>query len=163
MDKLISKSIHSLFSEKDIQAVLPNIPIYTYEELKNKTINDLLPASIILYQDTKNMGHWTAVFLDRNRKINFFDSYGYPPDYQLAFSRYNRLYDQKYLSNIIKDHNIIYNDIRLQKKISSNTCGRWVVMRLLMKELTSREFSKLFIKQKFPPDWYICCLTLFAK
>ena len=120
MDDFIKNQKKALFSESDIKKVLPDIPIYTYEELANLNINDLLPASIILYQDTKNSGHWVCINIDQKKCLNFFDSYGYAPDEQLEFSRYNKLYNEPYLTKMILSSGlpIKWNKKRLQMRSS---------------------------------------------
>lgn len=165
MDNFIKKQKKELFSESDIRKVLPDVSIFTYEELKEMSINDLAPECIILYQDTKNSGHWTCLNIDDNKCINFFDSYGYAPDEELDFSRYNKLYNDRYLSRIIINSGlpIKWNDRRLQIMGDSNTCGRFVCLRLLMKEIPLKIFVDMFLNQQHRPDYYATALTMFIK
>jgi hypothetical protein len=165
MDNFIKIQKKALFSESDIKKVLPHVPIYTYEELADKTIDDLYPECIILYQDTKTSGHWTCLNIDENNCINFFDSYGYAPDEELEFSRYNKLYNDKYLTRIIIESGlpVKWNKKRLQIMSDANTCGRFICLRLLMKEISLEKFAKMFLGQQHKPDYYATALTMFIK
>lgn len=69
--------------------------IIMYEDLRNvDNIEDVLinDCCIILYQNTKNNGHWVVLnkrYSDETPIFEFFDSYGGAPDSQLKYSDYN--------------------------------------------------------------------------
>ena len=116
---------------------------------------------IILYP-VKNSthGHWTCVFLNPNdRKIYFFDSYGYVPDDQLGFMSKKAMKhfnprDFMYLTKLLykassEGKEIDYNQYQFQADDPGvTTCGYWCLARLSFRNLTTDEFHDLFYKQK---------------
>lgn len=143
--------------------------IFLYEELKDmKSIDYLItnhnrkagkrgmegvqPPSylpcILLYPIDKNMGHWTSIIRVDNDKIEFFDPFSIKPDDQLQFS-YKKV--PPYLSKLISRSNydiVQTSTIQLQKLDRNiNTCGRWVVMRVICwidYKITLSKFIKVF-------------------
>jgi hypothetical protein len=139
-------------SNFDIAKLLNNkIKIVTYSEIANyKTIDELLKPYnqiIILYESSKNMGHWCACW-KKGKMIHMFDSYGLFIDDELKFVK-NKTFKEKsnqdypYLTKLIYDskYELDYNDHRLQRFSSGiSTCGRWCVLRLLNKNLSTDAF-----------------------
>ena len=86
----IIKLVHKALSDSDIRAILgENTKIIKYSELSSyRDLDDLLPNLldyiIILYEDSPNAGHWTAL-LKYNNIFEFFDPYGLIPDKELAW------------------------------------------------------------------------------
>jgi hypothetical protein len=139
----IDENIPIPMGDHDIHKYLPNARIFTYPQLAPyEDIEDLLPTNntyfIVLYLDSPNTGHWTAV-LRYDNKIENFDSYGNAPDTPLKWQSKDRLaglgqYDE-YLKKLYNstDLKVVYNDIAYQdeKDRSISTCGRHVVNRIL--------------------------------
>jgi hypothetical protein len=166
MDKLITEASKQMFSELDLKKVLPDVPLYLYEELADLTLDDLLPCCILLYQDEKYVGHYVAINEEPDGSIGFFDSCGFAPDEELKYMRYNKIHDRPYLSAILNNSGkkIKWSKAKLQKlKGSSNCCGRYVALRLLMRNVPLEQFTSLFANQKMKPDWYATALTMFIK
>lgn len=136
-------------SDTDLERYFPETNHYKnnvikYSDLKNyKNIDELLPTDrsykIILIENKYNSGHWTAV-MRYGDTYEAFDSYGCNPSTELKFinSIIKRLLgeDRDYLGallNTIKSGKVVYNRKKLQKlKYGSATCGRWVILRILM-------------------------------
>lgn len=143
-------------SDKDIMRLLRGkANIMTYQELqKYNSLDDALGphgALVLLYTTKNNYGHWVCVFRVNKDTVEFFDSYGYSPDDQLNFipqyfrernyGRYPHLTALLYESG----YNIVYNEYQLQdEKKGVNTCGRWCVLRILMKDVPQKKFSEYF-------------------
>lgn len=149
-------------SESDIQKICGcPVPILSYLQLKNyKTIeqvlNNPLKAVVLLYEWKKNYGHWVLLFQSRINRIEFFDSYGYKPDDESewipkAYWKWN------YLSQLLADASengweIEYNNYILQNRDNKSiaTCGRWVGMRLRLKNWDLDSFAKRFLQTSNP-------------
>ena len=91
--------------------------------------------------------HWTALFLDINRKgIYYFDSYGYKPEVEI------KLLIEK-LKNQLKDFginvNYEYNNIRHQYKNSE--CGMYC-LHFIITMLTTNKNFKTFYKKILKDD-----------
>ena len=155
-------------SGKDIMDICKNnTEIVPYHELKAyNSIEDLLQAQgsvILLYELRANFGHWVCLYYDKNKTLNFFDSYGMKPDEELKYASYNLTEGRPYLTLLLEKYKgkFIYNDKRLQVfKNHVNTCGRWVAIRILTKDkYTMKEFQDLFKTFKNNGDFYVSALT----
>ena len=164
MDKLITDAEEVDLSKEDILEITNNgCDVVVYHNLGNyNTLKDLLGekgAVILLYETKENFGHYTALFIDRNKQLEFFDSYGFAPDQELNYAKYD---DTPYLTNLLNKYkgNVIHNITNLQKFARDvNTCGRWTATRIRMKDLTADEFSKLWKTKFYNPDFFISALT----
>jgi len=183
MNKIIDKLINKINNTEDdddleldsigddnIKQVLPDCKIYTYNELKNKKIDDILPSNksycIILYQNTPNSGHWTCL-LRKNNIIEYFDSYGGKIDEPLKWiskeKNLNLGIDKPFLSDMLKNSKYIFNyndfDFQSQKNHEISTCGRWCILRLLLykySDIMIKDFQKIIqtIKKKLKKSSY---------
>jgi len=142
--------------------------IITYSDLrKYNNIEYLINLSkfiILLYQHTDiNYGHWCTFFINKNNSIEFFDSYGIMPDYELRFAdnyfrKENNLLLPHLTALLMKSkRNIEYNNYIFQGK-KSRTCGLWVVCRCLFYKKNIDEFYNLF-KNEIDKDDFL--LKLF--
>ncbi len=123
---------------------------------KYKDINELIDpysACFILYETKPNFGHWCCITL-HNTELEFFDSYSGFPDSQLEYIP-QEFKDQSYqnypyLLRLMSDkstcqYKLSYNEFPFQKlDNSTKDCGRWCVLRVLLKELSLKDFKKLF-------------------
>lgn len=120
------------------------------------TIDELLypyDACIILYvfQNKPSIfGHWVLIH-KRGKELEYFDSYGKFIDYPLKEvpDKLKKLTNQNYahLSKLLinSPYRIQYNDYKFQDSDPNiKTCGRYVALRLLLKELSLKKFEKLF-------------------
>jgi len=136
--KKIEKVATTPLDNFQLNDYLPNVPIITYNELqKYNSIEQILPHNnsyaVILYQNSENSGHWTALFRKDNN-IYFFCSYGSKVDEPLNWiskKENNKLgINAPYLSILLNKTKmpVYYNKISHQdedRRVS--TCGRFVV------------------------------------
>lgn len=136
-------------SDSDILGLLKT-RVVTYSELGNyNNIEDLFinDSVVILYQPRK-IGHWVCIVRNKNL-ISYFDSYGRLPDYPKYLSNYNTnpYYITKLLLNSDPKYTIEYNNYDLQEQDHMTaTCGRHVIVRILMKDKNINEYYKFMKK-----------------
>tara|TARA_R110002073_G_scaffold6027_1_gene36328 strand:+ start:3459 stop:3980 length:522 start_codon:yes stop_codon:yes gene_type:complete len=167
MDKLISDAEEVDLSKEHILQITNNeCDVVVYHNLgEYNSIQDLLGekgAVILLYETKQNFGHWVALFYtnDARNEIEFFDSYGFAPDEELDYAKYD---DTPYLTKLMMKSNIhfIYNKVRLQTYAEDmNTCGRWTSTRIRMRNTPINEFVRLFKnKGRYGGDWMVSAMT----
>lgn len=163
--ELISKAL----SDSDIRQALNNdVNIVKYSELKNmKNIDELLrnDRAVILFELKKNDGHWCSVVRNKERII-FTDSYGMFPENEIDYIpvsfKYVSKQDRGYLLKLLYNQNlpVHFSQYRLQKLENGiNTCGRYCVIRCIMKELNEDEFAKMLKSSEYSPDELVSILT----
>ncbi len=157
----INKTVSQSISETDIMNYFGyNVKndIITYSQLDEyKSIEELLPESkswkIILIEEKEYFGHWVLI-LRYNNTIEFFNSYGTSPSYELDLipDKQNEILgqDEKYLNKLLNialgKFKIIYNKKRFQRLENNiNTCGRWVILRIIMLENFNMDLNKFII------------------
>lgn len=126
------------------------INVVVYEDLKDmvsQELYNLMPLAI-LYQINKNEGHWTLLH-KVPEGIEFFDPYGYKPDTEFKELVWQQPhYLAKLLLKLYETIPINYNQYAFQKKIVDvNTCGRWVILRKKLGNLTLDQFAKLIASE----------------
>lgn len=148
-------------SENDILRLIDGkANLMTYNQLqKCKTLDEALgkdKALVLLYEVAPNYGHWTCVF-DRNGTIEVFDSYGMYPDDEIDFvpKQFKKLNYKKlrYLSKLLYESKkrIEYNEVPLQSDEEGiSTCGRWVIVRLIYRDVPQNKFADFFKKYDDP-------------
>lgn len=149
---------------QDIEKICEGkVRVISYHELEGiQSIQQLLEpygAVILLYETKQNFGHYTALFFDKNKNLEFFDSYGFAPDQELKYATYD---NTPYLSNLLKKYQgkIIYNNEDLQKWARDvNTCGRWCASRIRFRNLSATEFKNLFKNKYYNPDFFVSAIT----
>lgn len=121
-------------------------------------------AAIILYETKPQYGHWVAFFRSGPHEVEFFDSYGFPPDSELQFvpksmGCYPRLEELCRKAGFT----CIYNKCKLQSDSSHvSTCGRWASVRVSMRKIKLEDFIGLFTKTALPPDDYLTHMTMLV-
>jgi hypothetical protein len=91
-----------------------------------------------LIETKYNYGHWVCI-LRYGDTIEYFNSYGFAPSYDLDIINNNvnnELGQNEKWLNIIfdnsKQYNIIYNKLKFQEKIDGiNTCGKHILFRII--------------------------------
>jgi hypothetical protein len=158
-------------SDLDVMRLVQNkAKVLTYGDLANfDTLDEVLEpygSIFLLYEAKPNFGHWCCVFKMEDNTIEFFDPYGGFPDTQLDYipEYFRKVSGQYYphLSALLYEspYNLTYNEHKFQKHGPNiNTCGRWCALRMALKDLTLKQFSKLF-KTKYS-DYLATLLTLF--
>ncbi len=167
MEKIVNEFIKHPLSDADIMNIcngkanlVLNSNLYKYKTLDKLTYP--YGACILLYdKDDGSPGHWCCITKNKYG-YEYFDSYGYYPDYVLQ-----QIGGKSYLLNIISNtkENVYYNKTKLQKSRSNvSTCGRYVGMRVLLKDMPLHKFTGMLTKNKYyDADYYITILTLFAE
>lgn len=176
-------------SDIDIEKCLPfEVNLYHYSALKNlDNLFDLLhPNNVcVIYFETgrtddgARFGHWTALGIAPKSKsiksktdlpvsINYFNSYGTIPDdeklnidetYQQISNQSENILTQL-LADAADSIDIEYNEEPLQKKGSEvNTCGRFCVVRLMLKDFPLDVVQKFLRLPGSTPDEKVCMIT----
>ena len=94
---------------------------------------------VLLPSDHSNVGHFVALLGKAKGYIEYFSSLG-----ESAEKEQQRLDTDKTLLHILGKR-YIYNTKKLQQgKFSIQSCGMWVLARVLLPDLKLREFQQLF-------------------
>lgn len=157
MEKIFLEYEKSIaLSNFDIMKLLENkINLVLYPDIsKYDTIDDLLGkygACVILYMSAKNFGHWCCIFKLCPHKLEFFDPYGTFVDDELVNIpkkfRIESGQEYPYLSHLMYEspYKLTYNQYKFQKTGKGiNTCGRWCVLRLKLRNMCLEEFQEYF-------------------
>lgn len=144
-------------SEDDIRNLVPNVRIFSYDQLNNMKrssdlVNNKYPKAAVLYLTGPNYGHWIGVKKHKNT-IQFFDPYGCFIDSQqnqiekiagkgfLQRSNQTKNKMKQLLANGPEE--IHYSEYKLQKlKPGINTCGRWV-SNFLASQFNVDQYAKI--------------------
>ena len=130
-------------------------------------IDDILvnDSAVILYEKRPKNGHWVCLvrYVDNESRptIEFFDSYGlFPDDEKRHISKsflkqsgqqYNKIAELLY--NARHRYIIEFNDNRLQRwSPSISTCGRHVISRIVLKNLSNEEYNRFMKSFHLSPD-----------
>jgi len=153
-------------SNDDINAILdPDTKIWTYPDFaRMNSIDeafDSLGRCIFLFlTESKNSGHWCGMW-KRRGAIHYFDSYGLPPEAPREWLTQRQLValgeGEPYLMRLLEASGmpVYYNKVQYQKdRADVATCGRWVITRLIFKDLSDAAFHKLVKKSGVDPDTF---------
>lgn len=109
------------------------------------------------FYETTHAGHF-ILLINHEHSIEHFDSYGLGIDEELAITHENPFLKQ--LLNASKKE-IINNTTKLQRfKENINTCGRWVVARILLHHLSLEKFIEEVTNLGYPNDESVTLLTM---
>ncbi len=183
-NKVTKKQLSYSLTREDLERCLPfECPVYHYKELKNfNTIDEMLRINdcCILFIETmrkKNnfTGHWCCVcrspssYNPDESAIVFFDSYGsmvdsvkkdIPDDYlEMSDQLENTLSKLMLMTN----NNLEYNEYKFQKigrpGFPINVCGRYVLLKLLSKDIPLINFQNFMKSKPVAPDMKTVILT----
>ena len=167
MEKIVKQFLKHPLSDTDILNICNHEAnlVLNSQIKKYSTIEDLVRpynACIILYdKKDKSPGHWSCI-TKSNDIYEFFCPYGFKPDYVLKY-----LGGNSYLTELIKRSElpVIYNSYKLQKETKNvNTCGRYVGMRVLLKDVNLDKFVDMLVNNKcYDSDFFITVLTMFCE
>lgn len=159
-------------SNTDINEILePDTKVFAYPEFASmNTIEeafDELGRCIFLFlTESENMGHWVCMFLRKDGSIEYWDSYGEKPEAQRAWVSKEKLKElgesEPYLWDLLKKsgRKVYYNTHAYQSdKNDVNTCGRWVVARLICKDASNLQFYNIVKKSGYKPDDWVALFT----
>lgn len=155
IDEFLEKEKAQPLSDDDVLALVKgraNV-IRIIDLDKYHSIDEMLypyDQCILLYESKPHYGHWCCL-TKYGDSLEFFDSYGGFPDEQLDYIDKDFAHesgqDNKYLTQLLLEcpYTLSYNDHVFQKmdpKIA--TCGKWVAVRCMLKELPLEVFKDLF-------------------
>jgi hypothetical protein len=139
-------------SNDDINAILdPDTKILSYPDFAtmeniDQAFDQLGRCVFLFLTQSPTVGHWMCLF-KRKGHIEYFDSYGGKPDSQRSWLSKEKLEEldeeEPLLIPLLKrsGYKVFYNTYPYQKdKDDINTCGRWVVARLILKDLDNLQF-----------------------
>lgn len=169
-EKLKKIKAYSL-SNEDIQSVLsPDTRILSYPDFANMTnIDEAFDSEgrcvFLFLTQSKTSGHWLCMF-KRGGDIEYFDSYGEKPEAQREWLSDQQLDElgqgEPYLWNLLKSsrRRVFYNKYQYQiDRQNVNDCGRWVIARLLNKDLNNTAFHNMVMKSGMKPDDWVSLYT----
>jgi hypothetical protein len=145
-------------SNKDLEEIVDNkAKIVLYPNLiKYETINEVLGktgACFLLFEAKPSYGHWCCLFKQNKNTIEFFNPYGGFPDNSLDYIPLhfrkitNQLYPILSILLIQSPYNLTYNEYAFQRKSKDiKTCGYHCAVRLLLRNLTLKEYKKYLDK-----------------
>jgi hypothetical protein len=141
--------------------------LYKYRNIEALCINKY-NGFILLYQRTAYTGHYMCLFLDSNRDLHVFDSYGIALDQELDYLSYWKESGQTiFLKDLVREYinrsrrQLFVNKIQYQPRGSwSNTCGSWALVRLKFNYLTDKQFSELFNYSNINKDFMVLLINL---
>ncbi len=172
MELLVKRAQSDELSGADINRMLRgSCPIIPYSKLSQyNNIDDVLgpnQCAVILYEMIENEGHWTCIFRNKKGRLVFYDSLGYPMDSELVFvNKYRKKNDmpteQKELTRLVGNEKVISNTESVQEdKANISTCGRFSVMRLLLRDLSNKQFNDIFMNDEdYKPDFFATLVTM---
>jgi hypothetical protein len=156
LEDIVKQFRNKALSDKDlIKLVDGKAKVIIYDKLhKYQNLDQLLEpygAVFLLYLFKPNYGHWTAVIKRTPHIVEYFDSFGKPPDEVLEhIPREFRLKTHQnhcFLSKLFWEspYSIEYNDYHFQKYDKNiKTCGRFAALRVIFRHLTLNKFAKIF-------------------
>lgn len=175
MNKTLKKLEGTSLSGRDIINLCGGkVKVVVYDELNRyNSIDELLEpydSVILLYRSSENFGHWCGINKIKKNTVEFFDPYGLMVDAELGWNtdRVNTKLNQEHtvLSNLLLNskYNIDYNEHKFQSmKDNVNTCGRWCVIRTILKDISLEDFAKLFKSRNVDNDLLVTYLTMNLK
>jgi len=149
--------------------LLPYEMLRTYDSLEQ--VLSEKGSVTILYETSKNYGHWVVILDKGNRNIEFYDPYGLAPDQELNYDNdyHLRLHGGElipHLTMLIQSggYKVEYNKEQLQKYLPDvNTCGRYCALRVRFKDISMNKFNDLLTKNKhYNPDFWVSALTILV-
>jgi hypothetical protein len=157
--------------DDDIRKILGNdIKIITYPMLgKMRNIDEAFDKNgrcIMLYlTHDEHSGHWVCM-LNRGKEIEYFDSYGEPPEEPLGDVPRGKLQQMDesspYLTALLRKSGkrVTYNHHAFQKTAGDiNTCGRHAVVRCLYAQYPLSKYKKVMDSTGMSPDNFVSALT----
>jgi hypothetical protein len=157
-------------TDEDINKILGGTVIMTYPELQDVSrIEDIFDKdgrSVLLFlTEDETTGHWTGL-IRSEKMIEYFDPYGSAPDADRKWLSKNKLKEldeeKPMLTKLLRASHmkVYFNTYAFQSdRQDINTCGRWVVARLLHRKKTLREFYNMVKKSGMKPDDFVSALT----
>jgi hypothetical protein len=126
-------------------------------------------SCLLLYLTDENYGHFCCLNKINKNEVEFFDPYGIFVDNEFEDFEIDEHFNKKknqdrnYLSYLMykSPYKLSYNEHQFQKKNDDiKTCGRHCGIRMLLKHMPLKEYSKLMFKNGYgDPDTFVTILT----
>ena len=135
----------------------PGTHIFMEHELVGKNRSWMVGSTgayIMLYEfPGKAMGHWICGWAQPDGSVHHFDPYGKPP---------NCYIQKKTYLNVLQEGKYTYSHIDFQgHNRSIDTCGRHCLVRLMFRDHTDQEYSRL-VHRNGNADEVVTLMTLHA-
>ena len=169
--------INYSITNTDIEKYLVNPNIVKYGDLSNmNSVDDLFNDDcyvIILIESEENSGHWVTCMRYDDGAIEQFDSYGGKIDSEMKYISSDKKLklgeENNELGDLLHGEKTVVSKYRFQKLSPDvDTCGKWVLLRLLMfilGKMKINQFTKWFkllkIKEGCSNDELVCRLVTF--
>ena len=167
IDKAQAKELTGSDIDRMLRGQAPILPYSSLERYDN--IDDVLgpnSCAVFLYEMIPKQGHWVCMFRDQNGQLIFYDSLGYKMDDELNFvNKYRKDEDlpkfSKELTRLTSPEKVVSNTLPIQEDEENiSTCGRYCVMRLLLRDLSNDDFNRIFTgDDDYSPDFFITLIT----
>lgn len=162
----VTKVEHEPLAFSDLRRMLgkdaKDTNLILYEQLQTMTLVDFLkhPAIIILiHQQGQKVGHFFVILI-KNYTIEHFDPYGYDLNNLFRITQQSPILLKKMYNESKKK--IIVNSIKFQTlNKNMDTCGRWCVGRIKLKERDLKQFQKFMNQTIQSNDAKITWITYF--
>lgn len=157
-------------SNEDITNILGDTRILTYPELDDlasweDAFDEDGRCVLLFLTEDQSTGHWIGLLRNANT-IEYFDPYGEAPEETKQWLPEEKLrmldQEQPYLTRFLRSTKceVYCNLYQFQEdKANINTCGRWVVSRLLLRRKTLKQFYDAIKKSGMKPDDFVSALT----
>lgn len=129
----------------EVYASLHTLPVFTRVYAANRLPNSIsIPCGIVVNTDPdfKPGSHWVAIYIDKFRNGEYFDSYGLPPFVS---------HHQQFLRSNCK--RLVYNTVEMQS-LNSDVCGQYCLLYLYFRAhaRSLADFQKLFSQNTLEND-----------
>ena len=173
MDQLI-KSIYrvDLNLQEMRQLTRNNASIVLYDNLTiNDNILDVIGKTrlcVLLFptQSGSPNGHYLGIMsYPEINTVLHWDSYGLGVEQEMRYSTSRHVQSntlgQLYQKFRNQGGKVIFNTYRYQQMLPNvNTCGRFVVIRLMFSKLTEYQFARMMLNQHNSPDYMVTMMTM---
>jgi len=170
-DDIVREAKSEDLTGTEVLELFPNqLGFLLYERLYEfNNLLDVLQGKdgvIILYQYTKYQGHYCLLMRHKNGDVEWFDSLGYQPDYELKYMPYDK---EPQLSTLIRRYEnsggkVVINKNKFQRDTDNiSTCGRHCIVRYAFREMNLTEYTVFLKTTKIGYDNLVTIMTLIIK
>ena len=152
-------TLNNPYSNLDIAHLInnDNLKIHDITTIKANMIDDMFKTqsyAVVYYNNPHSqIGHWVVCIKLNDNTVEIFNPAGTRSGYSL--------YDKKLKVMFMRvGYHVMFNKKNLQDGPESQTCGRWVIARILGRHTPLPLWLKLFIKKGVKPDDMI--MKMFA-
>ena len=151
MQGFLNRKRQEPMSLEELQELLPDFASVQYDKL-DRPLMEIIgnkSGALLYYEmhkrngDAAEVGHFSLVLKGKGQP-EYFSSYGFSPFQEIDKTRseiavFRRLFPK----------NLKINKTRFQRIKNTDTCGRWVLLRAKFKNLSLKQFARLFGSRRF--------------